>query len=246
MKTRTPFLIAFVLSFTGCSEDAASVQAEITDDVPTAFAQFADGVSAYVDGAYIMVESTGVPNHGSPYFSTNSDQYEAYNGDNPDFQINPNRIAAQNLTFRIPINPKEASRKQATPLGPIGVSLNGVPFYNQYAGPNQPLTFEINSFDQYLGHPQQFGGYHYHMEPVYITTYMVGKDGLLGYLLDGFPVYGPSENGQQVTNQNLDEWHGHEHATLEYPDGIYHYHITAEDPYLNGNGFFGVAGTVSQ
>lgn len=244
MKTLTPFLIAFVFLATGCSDDAASVQAEIPEDAPAAFAQFADGVGAYVDGAYVIVESTGVPNHGSPYFSTGDDQYEAYNGDNPDFHLNPNRIASQDLTFRIPINPQEATNKQATPLGPIGVALNGVPFYNQYAGPDQPLTFEINSFDQYLGHPQQFGGYHYHMEPVYITD-MMGKDGLLGYLLDGFPVYGPAEEGRNVTNQDLDEWHGHEHATLEYPDGIYHYHITAEDPYLNGNGFFGVAGTVS-
>ena len=34
-------------------------------------------------------------------------------------------------------------------MGPIGVSLNGVPFYNQYAGGGAPLSNEINSFDQY-------------------------------------------------------------------------------------------------
>jgi hypothetical protein len=27
--------------------------------------------------------------------------------------------------------------------------------------------------------------------------------------------------------------------------GTYHYHITLEDPYINGNGFYGNAGTVS-
>jgi len=62
------------------------------------------------------------------------------------------------------LNPSEASTKQATSLGPIGVSVNGVVFYNQYAGPNnQALTNEINSFDQFLGHPQQSGQYHYHV-----------------------------------------------------------------------------------
>ena len=58
----------------------------------------------------------------------------------------------------------------STPLGPIGVSISGVPFYNQYAGPNnQPLDNEIPSFDNYYGHPQQTGQYHYHWEPTYLT-----------------------------------------------------------------------------
>jgi hypothetical protein len=34
-------------------------------------------------------------------------------------------------------------------------------------------------------------------------------------------------------------------VTADYPGGIYHYHITLEDPYINGNGFYGNAGTVS-
>lgn len=245
MKSLSSFVFISALLFAGCSAAEVSSQSDTSADVPVAFSQFVDGVDAYLDGDVVVIHSTGVPNHGSPYFSATDDRYEAYNGSNPAFQLNPNRIATQSLTFRIPATPDEASSKQATPLGPIGVSLNGVPFYNQYAGPNQPLTFEINSFDQYLGHPQQFGGYHYHMEPIYITD-LVGREGLLGFLLDGFPVYGPRESGANVTNTDLDEWHGHSHATDEYPDGVYHYHITTEDPYINGNGFFGVAGTVSQ
>jgi hypothetical protein len=65
-------------------------------------------------------------------------------------------------------------------------------------------------------------------------------------LLDGFPVYGPMENGAAVNNADLDVYHGHSHATAEYPDGIYHYHITSTDPYINGDGFYGTAGTVTQ
>jgi len=142
------------------------------------------------------------------------------------------------------LHPASASSKQATSLGPIGVSLNGVPFYNQYNGQNNPLTVEINSFDQYNGHPDQSDAYHYHIEPLYLTE-KKGKDAFLGFLLDGFPVYGPMENGVLITDADLDAYHGHTTATADYPNGIYHYHITAADPYINGNGFYGTPGTVS-
>jgi hypothetical protein len=161
------------------------------------------------------------------------------------FAKNPNSIATQNYTFKIPINPVVASTHAATPLGPIGVALNGVPFFNQYAGPNQPLTSEVVSFDQWWGHPSPTSQYHYHVEPLYLTTVKASKSALLGFLLDGFPVYGPMENGATITNASLDAYHGHIGATAEYPNGIYHYHITSTDPYINGSGFYGTAGTVS-
>jgi hypothetical protein len=83
------------------------------------------------------------------------------------------------------------------------------------------------------------------MEPIYLLNYL-GWDALLGFLLDGFPVYGPIENGVTVTTADLDAYHGHFHATADYPDGIYHYHVTSQDPYINGDGFYGTAGTVTQ
>ena len=238
-------LFALFVVLSGCESSSSAVSSESNEDAPAVFSVFAASVDVFQDGNTIIIESSGVPNHGSPYWSTSNALYESYDGSNSAFHLNPNRIATQNYTFRIPATPAEASNKSATPLGAIGVALNGVAIFNQYAGPNQPLTNEIDSFDQYNGHPQQSGAYHYHVEPVYITD-LVGKDGLLGYLLDGFPLYGPIEASQTVTNNNLDAYHGHEHATDEYPDGIYHYHVTAEDPYINGNGFFGTAGTVSQ
>ncbi|MGJ8501031.1 YHYH protein, partial [Glaesserella parasuis] len=91
------------------------------------------------------------------------------------FSKNPNSISAQNYTFKIPLNPTKAATSAATPLGPIGVSLNGVPFFNQYAGPSQPLTNEVVSFDQYWGHPAQSGDYHYHVEPLYLTMVKASK-----------------------------------------------------------------------
>lgn len=218
---------------------------EVGTELPAGFDQFEDDVEVYLDGEYVVVKTKDIPNHGSPYFSPTDSRYEAYSGSNPTFRLNPNRIQEQNLTFRIPRNPVEDPNHRATPMGPIGVAVNGVAFYNQYAAGGAPLTGEINSFDQYNGHPQNSGQYHYHVDPLYLTATR-GKDALLGFLVDGFPVYGPQENGSTVTDADLDDYHGHIGPTREYPNGIYHYHITAEDPYLNGAGFFGVSGTVAQ
>jgi hypothetical protein len=85
--------------------------------------------------------------------------------------------------------------------------------------------------------------YHYHAEPFSLTA-RLGKDALLGFLLDGYPVYGPQENGGPVDQSSLDALHGHTHPTAQYPGGISHYHVTATAPYINGSGFRGVPGTV--
>lgn len=225
-----------------------NVLSNTNSSIPEVFKQFNASLQIYTEGNFVVIKSNGLPDHKTPYYKDTqwaSTMYEAYNGTNARFNLNPNRIASQNLTFKIPVNPVKASNTTATPLGPIGVSLNGVPFFNQYAAQRAPLTNEINSFDQYNGHPQQQGQYHYHVEPTYLTA-KKGKDALLGFLLDGFPVYGPNENGKTVSNSDLDAFHGHSHATKDYPNGIYHYHITSTDPYINGNGFYGSPGTVSQ
>jgi hypothetical protein len=216
---------------------------EKANSLPAPYNLFSEELTLYVDGDFMVIESSNVPNHPSPYFSRGDDRYEAYNGPNGSFRLNPNSIGSQSFVYRIPLNPAEASNKRSTNLGSIGIAINGVALFNQYAGPNnQPLTNEIDSFDQFNGHPQNTGVYHYHIEPLYLTG-LEGKDGLIGVLLDGFPVYGPIENGVAVTNTELDEYHGHFHATEEFPDGIYHYHFTDTDPYLIGGGCFVNLGT---
>jgi hypothetical protein len=235
-----PLLAVMMAALLSCSND--DNKGTSSTETPDVYTKIYGAADLYLDGDFVVIKSKGLPDHKSPYYSGTN--YEAYNGTNSSFKINPNKISEQSLTFRIPLHPAVASTHAATPLGAIGVSLNGVPFYNQYAGPSQPLTSEINSFDQYNGHPQQTGQYHYHVEPLYLTT-KKGKDALLGFLLDGFPVYGPTENGAQVNVSALDAYHGHTHATTDYPDGIYHYHISAEAPYINGDGFYGTAGTVT-
>ncbi len=213
------------------------------DGIPAAFKLFDEKMEMYIDGDYMVIETDNVPNHPSPYFSNSDSRYEAYNGSNVSYSQNPNSIDEQTFVYRIPINPSEATNKSNTNLGSIGIAINGVSLFNQYAGPNnQPLTNEINSFDQYNGHPQRTGVYHYHFEPIYLSS-VHGRGAFLGFLLDGFPVYGPEENGETLTSEDLDDYHGHFGSTPEYPDGIYHYHFTEDDPYLNGGQFFGTPGT---
>ena len=240
----------FVLLTQNCKKDndsSSNSNSTTTDTVPAVYKKIYGATDLYVDGDYIIIKSNGRPEHKSPYYMNtewSSTLYEAYNGSNTSWSQNPNKISTVNYTFKIPKNPSVASSHSSTPLGAIGISLNGIPFYNQYAGPSQPLTTEINSFDQYNGHPQQTGAYHYHVEPLYITA-AKGSDALLGFLLDGFPVYGSKENGATITNADLDSYHGHTNVTADYPNGIYHYHITGTDPYINGSGFYGTAGTVT-
>ncbi len=248
MRIRNLILLGLaMLQWGACSKNDATPSNSTSTTVPDVYKKIYGATDMYVEGSNIIIKSTGLPDHKSPYYQNTqwSNMYEAYNGSNPNWSQNPNTIASFAYTFKIPMNPTVAATHASTPLGAIGISLNGVPFYNQYAGPSKPLTNEINSFDQYDGHPQQQGAYHYHAEPYYLTTNK-GSSSLLGFLLDGFPVYGPMENGATVTNAMLDTYHGHTAVTADYPNGIYHYHITSADPYINGSGFYGTAGTVSQ
>jgi len=245
--------VLFLLVLCGsCSKSAEMINpVSSTSEVPAIYKKIYGASSITSDGTYVTIKSKGLPDHKSPYFPSTNSLYQVYSGvtfGGLVFAKNPNSIIEQSGTFKIPINPKVATNHSATPLGAIGIAINGVPFFNQYAGPNnQELKGEMASFDQFYGHPQNTGAYHYHVEPLHLTTVKSSKSGLMGFLLDGFPVYGPQEeNGSAVTNANLDVYHGHSHATIDYPNGIYHYHFTTEAPYLNGNGFYGTPGTITQ
>ena len=245
------FAILSVIIFIACSsgDDTITPSEEnpsaTTDyDITSILSKFVGtGLSYAVNGNTITFTTQDLPNHTSPYWPTNNPLYEAYNGTNSSWNQNPGSIGVQNIVLTITLNPSEATNKQATSLGPIGISRNGVVFFNQYAAGNSPLAGEINSFDQWLGHPAMTQ-YHYHVEPTYLTQ-QFGDDAFLGLLADGFPVYGPIENGTTLSSSDLDAYHGHTSATTDFPDGIYHYHITADDPYVNGNGFFGIPGNIT-
>jgi hypothetical protein len=201
----------------------------------------------------VVVISKDRPNHPSPYCPTggsavagctnesatlsNTSTGTGYYSGGSTFTQNPNSISSTlSYTLTIPLQPTCASASSSTSLDAIGAASNGIVLFNQYAALSAPLTSEIVSFDRYGGHPASSNNYHYHMEPRYLTTASFGGGGsqsaLIGWALDGFPVYGPTNlSGTPVS---LDACNGEYHTTTEYPAGIYHYHVTSTSPYLIG------------
>ncbi len=246
MRHHISFVTSAILLALACSTPTAPTAAAVdsttlgtggSSTAPTWYAKFGSAVTVSVEGTNVVLRSTGVPDHASPYWGTGHALYEAPHAG---MQVNPNRIATQSLVLRVPMSPTRATASD-TPMGPMGLAINGVALFNQYAAGRAPLTNEIVSFDRFNGHPQNTGQYHYHLEPLWLTS-RDGMAALIGVLLDGFPVYGPRE-GDGSMPSGLDTCNGHTHATADVPSGTYHYHVTATVPYISGC-FAGVVGTL--
>src|ERR1051326_4045691 len=155
MKPPTLYLLLFLLPAFDCGckkDDLTGMTSSSTDDVPAVYKKIYGASDIYADGDYIVIKSTGVPDHKSPYFLNTQWQSTMWiNDTHSGFSQAPgNKIASWNYTFRIPKNPVAASNH--TPLGAsiIGVAINGVPFFNQYQAQNQLITSssgEYHSFD---------------------------------------------------------------------------------------------------
>ena len=249
--TGTPSAVGnatFAISFGGQSCTLVLPVIAGTPTLPSVYNKIYGATSITFDGTWVTIKCNALPDHTSAYYPVGNPLHQAFSGTTFGgftFSQNPNTISTQAITMKIPVNPVVAATHATTPMGVMGIALNGVPLFNQYAAGGSPLSGEIVSFDQWWGHPQMTGMYHYHVEPKYLTTVKVTPYSIMGFLLDGFPVYGTQEeNGSAPTG--LDVYHGHTHATVDFPAGIYHYHFTTAAPYLNGNGFYGTAGTVTQ
>lgn len=172
----------------------------------------------------------GLPDHTTGVYPI-SPSDDAYTVDR-----NPNSITARTLNASVPANPTVAASPSCLGMGAIGYTLSGVAIYNGFdAGGNDAVAHEVQ--DACHGHPQQQGQYHYHDLTPCIDDSGTGHSQLVGYALDGFGIYGSrGENGQTLTNADLDECHGHTHQ-IEW-DGqtvsMYHYHATTEFPYTLG------------
>ncbi len=231
-------------------EDEAEYQADIS--VLKDLFYHTDAITFTFDDEWVTITSKDLPDHKSMYYDEDEALYEAYDEpDNSDFKKNPGSIQEQNLVFKVPRYPTEATNKATTPMGPMGVTINSVALFNQNAAGDDDIFEELNTFDQFEGHPAG-ETYHYHTEPIWLTQEREGYDNeaLVGILLDGFPVYGTHENGVEVLSKDdggiLDDYHGHFGTTAEFPEGIYHYHVTVDFPWINEDGFYGEAGTVTQ
>lgn len=149
------------------------------------------------------------------------------------FDTNPNHIAAQHLAFEIPAAPVPASAPQCLPMGMIGFTTTGVALYNALddAG-RDAAAHEVQ--DDCDGHPQANAQYHYHNASPCIPG--AERDTLVGWALDGFPIYGMADaRGARITNADLDACHGRrESVTIDGRRYSYAYRLTREYPYTLG------------
>lgn len=218
---------------TGGTDDEDIVSGAVTPSA--AFAEFnTDAVTVSFDGDEITIESNGLPNHTTPYWSQgNSLHIEAVVAT----RLTPGSIAGErSYTLTVPAAPELAATSSATGLGAIGIAVSGVPIFNDQEGNNRPIEEMIVETFDYAGAHNGPSGYHYHIESSDVsenTVLSYDDEKLIGIMADGFLLYGRREL-DGLYPDDLDESGGHFGVT-PHSDGeeIYHYHIINE--YFFGN-----------
>ena len=186
------------------------------------------------DNGNRVITGNALPDHPTGVFpiTPGSDAYK-YDG-------NPNIISEHEVLYVFPAIPQIASEPSCVPFGPSGISLSGSAIYHGASTlGNDAAAHEM--LDRFGGHTDGTETYHYHFPSEdlqdHIHTHTSGHSALMGYMLDGFGIYGPhGEDGSILTSADLDECHGHTHEVLW--DGeminLYHYHWTYDFPYNIG------------
>jgi hypothetical protein len=220
----------------GASHDGPWINSDGTFDLTTKAlvdgdVKWPSSFAITVQGDKRVITGNGLPNHstGDYPIKPTDDAYQ--------YDRNPNSIRAQTLRFELPASPTLASQASCVALGPIGVLVTGGVFFNALdAAGKDAVAHEVQ--DSCLGHPERSGSYHYHaLTGCLDKGSSTGHSPLVGFALDGFGIYGfRGENGQELTNSNLDACHGHTHL-IEWNGKLvemYHYHATHEYPYTVG------------
>lgn len=140
------------------------------------------------------------------------------------------------IVYTIPLTPSLLSSPDTIDsVEDCGVSVDGVPFKG--AAPSVVgHGGNIPALDPCGGHQDPAGYYHWHIIAESAAPFLEGlgvtdvactnmdqdDTALSGFAKDGFPIYGAEDTDGAPTD--LDECNGHEGATPEFPDGVYHYH----------------------
>ncbi len=168
-------------------------------------------------GGVVTATADGQPDYPSNYFPAGDACFEAF----PEGAPNPNHIQSQALALTFPSTPDTT----ATPMGggPVGLAVNGVALFANAAAPGQDIFTEAETFDRCGGHPDQQGVYHYHSEPLAISS---DDARLVGVLRDGYPVYGRRDADGSLPS--LDVYGGHTGPTPHSAADVYHYHVNEQ------------------
>lgn len=233
-----------ILFISSCDKEDDNNIPTKTASLHPAFEEFdADNFTIYVDNDKIVIESNGLPNHSSPYWS--SPNHSSRPGATPPSEdhelfVEPtvttyNEMAPGYIddfngmyTLRVPTSPQKASNSSRTGLGPIGIAVSGSMIYNDNEGPNIPLDNAAGSLD-YTGAHTGPQSYHYHLEP---KAWSNDDDKLIGIISDGFFLYGRKCTSTGTYPSDLDVSGGHTSTTAHATTEEYHYHIQNE-LYLN-------------
>lgn len=200
----------------------------------TAVKNFSSTVSIMCDSNWMYVSSLEIPN---------DEMMVGITGWNQQVPLPFVMSDVLSTMWKIPLKPIYSKTTTATTgVGATALMINGVPVFNAtkpsqngnqstYQPSADPLlTGELDHCD---GHSGRGDDYHYHAYPTCLVSTMVrqahsskAKNSLLGWSLDGFPIYGLTEiNGATVSK--LDACMGH-----DIKNGVgYHYHFSAKAPY---------------
>jgi hypothetical protein len=170
-------------------------------------------------GEHVEAQADGQPDYKSNYFQTTDACHEDYTS----AIQNPNRIAAKAYVVLFPLSPNTTSQTMRG-AAVVGLTVNGVPVYGNFAAPGDDIFTEARTFDRCGAHPQNTGSYHYHSEP-YAISY--DDSSFIGVMRDGYPIYGRRDpDGSTPT---VDAFGGHTGVTVDSPTtAVYHYHVNEQ------------------
>ncbi|ETO60592.1 hypothetical protein F444_21239 [Phytophthora nicotianae P1976] len=182
-----------------------------------------ESVSVVYTSTTVIVRSNGMPAGTYGPFPNAYNRFSVYE---------------QDYDFQFPRNPVIAATTTSLPRDtPIGVMVNGVPFFAAKSDVYGGIVVDITNsayilLDKCNGLVDAGGDYRYYASPDCLLHELGDKVGqpspLIGFAFDGFPLYGPyGENGQMPNA--LDACNGR-----VGDDGTYRYHVTLTAPYLLG------------
>lgn len=242
---------AFLTSANANSNQAEASIKVVDTSQAVAAANWTDNVSITLnkDDNTFRYQSDGIPAYGlaENYLVPNDPSTMPFADDPADsfWTLSSSDIEESPIDQTITTLPKYSQETTETSLGQIGVAINGAKIFNDYEDMERNVVALDDNVihdhaafvDECNGHPLGDGtNYHYHGVPLCISD-KIDQDGehsyMIGVLQDGFPAYSSQGvNGVIMTNSDLDECGGHFGPTPEFPDGIYHYHLTADEaPY---------------
>ena len=181
-----------------------------------------------------IITGNNLPNHPTGIFPIQPNTEAWF------YDKNPNIISEQLVYYTLPAMPELAAEANCVFFGPAGFSLTGAAIYHGASTLGTDAAAH-EMLDRFGGHTDGTERYHYHFPAQdlqdHIEVHEQGHGALMGYMLDGFGIYGPyGENGELLSSADLDECHGHQHPINwdgEIVD-LYHYHWTYDFPYNIG------------